>query len=378
MRVSHLVLAGTLCAAALPAVGQLTIIEPANGYLYSDTQGLSSDGRTAVGNSWFYNVPSGTTMQPFVWSRETGRTGTTVGNAVGNAISGVGNTAYARAMDFSRIFRWSNGTGQDLGSMPGHQRVDVTSTSGDGSVFVGAGANGTGSNVTQTPYRWTQASGYTPIPFQNPFWTWGEAAGVSRDGSVVVGTNAPSFFGSFRAYRWTPDGGTVPLATGSGFDETWAHGVSGDGRLIIGHGNHTGSHQAAPWIWTASAGMMDLPTPDVFRDGAADVTNNDGSIISGWFTFEGSTIHVPYLWTASGGLVRFSDFLTGYGLTLPSGYAEAFITGISDDGLTYSGTLRNPSQGDIPGRGFIVTVPTPSCGVFLGSGMLLCSRRRRP
>lgn len=371
MRLRHAALLASL-AAALPAAAQsLTILEPLPGWNFTNTRGLSADGQSVIGDLY-----DGNSQRAFLWSPSTGYTilGTGLGRAA--AISADASTVYANSTGLTTPYRWNNGSSQNLGVMAGFQRSTAAATDGTGAVAVGTAASGTGTSTTQAPFRWTPSGGYTQLPYLNPLWTWGEATGVSRDGNVVVGTNATSVFGPFRAYRWTAEQGTVPLMTsGMGFTESHAAGISGDGTTVFGSGTFVSEFVA--WRWTPATGMVSLGMPDGARVAAAVVSNYDGSTIACWISFTDGPQSVPYLWTNTGGLIPFADFIGSHGLTLPTGYDRISITGISDDGLTYSGILANQFQGGNPPRGFVVTVPSPSCGAIFISGMLLCVRRRR-
>src|SRR5262247_1739273 len=84
---------------------------------------------------------------------------------------------------------------------------------------------------------------------------YSSAAGISADGSVVVGMGTSA--SGYEAFRWTAGGGMVGLGDlpGGGFAST-AYGVSGDGSVIVGQGYSASGYEA--FRWTAGGGMVGL------------------------------------------------------------------------------------------------------------------------
>jgi probable HAF family extracellular repeat protein len=89
----------------------------------------------------------------------------------------------------------------------------------------------------------------------------GWAAGVSADGSVVVGA-AYNAAGQQRAFRWTYSTGMEDLGTPPDSDGGWAAGVSADGSVVVGTACISSSIIAASvpraFRWTRAMGMEDL------------------------------------------------------------------------------------------------------------------------
>lgn len=174
----------------------------------------------------------------------------------------------------------------------------------------------------------------------------------------MAGISAPSVFGPFEAFRWTPQGGMVRIAPtiGSPFEETYAEGISGNGLSIVGHG-YSSAAGTRPWRWTEETGMEDLGRPSGATSGSLALTNFDGRVAVGDMSFPTSQ-NVPYLWNENTGYMPLLDYFAANGVVFPPGYNRFTVAGISDDGLTFAGGCSNLQQ-SLPLRGWIVTVPTP-------------------
>jgi probable HAF family extracellular repeat protein len=80
----------------------------------------------------------------------------------------------------------------------------------DGSVIVGSIVEAVS---IEHPYRWTQSGGVQDLGAMGG--KWARANGVSADGSVIVGNFAGAKFGQ-HAFRWTQSGGPQDLGTNFG------------------------------------------------------------------------------------------------------------------------------------------------------------------
>jgi probable HAF family extracellular repeat protein len=128
-------------------------------------------------------------------------------NSFAYDISADGSVVVGEGLSASggEAFRWTQDDGMvGLGDLPGGSfSSKAFGTSANGSVVVG----GSGADA----FRWTQSGGIVGLP-SYPYGS--SAAGVSADGSVVVGTGT-TFHGGIRPYRppetevfrWTQDGG---------------------------------------------------------------------------------------------------------------------------------------------------------------------------
>jgi probable HAF family extracellular repeat protein len=159
---------------------------------------------------WLGQLPGGLESEALGVSAD----GTVV---VGTAINAEG---------FRRAFRWTESDGmQDLGTLGGVLSIG-NAISTDGQTIVGYSSNQRGELVA---FRWR--SGQMEALGTLSSVVWGEAYGVSADGTVISGH---SWWGSnFRAARW--QGNTVTnLGTLPGAIASRAWGVSGDGQVIVG------------------------------------------------------------------------------------------------------------------------------------------------
>jgi uncharacterized membrane protein len=197
--------------------------------------------------------------------------------------------------------------------------------SADGTVVVGGHPTSSGAAL-----EWT-ASGGT-VALGNFF-----AAGISADGSVIVGYRAWHVDGGgvlSQAYRWTADTGSINLGTLPGDGRSEAHAVSADGSLVVGtsvlvlpdEDNDGGVYDACFHAirWTPQTGMVALGV-----DGEALDASGDGGVIVGRRAGQ------AFRWSGQTGAVDLG-FLTGH--------SQSMATGVSDDGAITIGVSK-PSTG---------------------------------
>ena len=150
--------------------------------------------------------------------------------------------------------------------------------SGDGSIVVGTyydpdhptGAGG---------FYWTADTGTVPIGGNG-------AAGISADGMTIVG-RANDAMGVENAAIW--QGGTDWQVIGSFTPDarpcdqllSAAYGVNGDGSVIVGLGEG-GCGYAHGFRWDAGTGMTDLGSIVATRYSRANAISSDGTAIVGW------------------------------------------------------------------------------------------------
>jgi probable HAF family extracellular repeat protein len=157
----------------------------------------------------------------------------------------------------------------------------------------------------------------------------GIAAGVSGDGTVVVGHSGFSSDSGviYKAFRWTEASGMVGLGELPGGDfGNYAQGVSGDGSTVVGYSATSSSNEA-------------------------------------------------FLWTSAGGMQRLWDVLLAHGVDpAASGWTSLGPAwGISADGDTIVGSgQRNGNT-----EAFVAVIPEPSSLVLLGFGGAFLLRPRR-
>ena len=196
---------------------------------------------------------------------------------------------------------------QGLGDLPGGEFQSLAAgVSADGSVVVGTSRSDLGDEA----FRWTRAGGLQRLGALEAGpdgLTQSSATGVSADGNVVVGYSGRGgqVSAQFRAFRWTPAGGMQSLGVLNHPDHaddtantySMAHDVSADGNTIVGQsGSPFGSQEA--FRWTPAEGMRglgDMSAPSRLNSIALAVSS-DGS------TAVGRATGGAFRWTAAGGM----------------------------------------------------------------------------
>ena len=196
------------------------------------------------------------------------------------------------------------------------------------------------------------------------------ATGISRDGGSIVGY---SFDGiSTDAFVWTQSGGMRALR---GFAEEHAHafGVNANGSVVVGEADFVGGNSGAvAWV---NESIVSLGTPAGTGYSIAVAANDDGSVIVGNCSLANGQYRAM-VWTANTGSVLLSDYVSGFGVSLPTGWRLFQATSVSADGRTIGG-FGNLGHGGL--EGFVVTVPCPPTFSALTIGALaFCVRRRSP
>lgn len=377
------------------AIGSFTGLGVMPGDSSSYAYGVSADGSTVVGASYENSSITTAPIHGFRWTATDGKV--SIGDLPGGNVSSV---AYGVSSNGSVIvgsssstlsfsgnpfyhepFRWTAANGiQGLGYLSNYPSSygGAADVSADGSVVVGMSVD---ANGNERPFRWTQSGGMVNLgTLMNFNSNQNQATGVSGDGSVVVGMSRIAT--GRTAFRWTSGGGMQSLGTlpgaGNGGRElySFATAVSGDGSTIVGSGYSANGIEA--FRWTSAGGLVglgDLPGGP-FSSSANDVSGN-GSIIVGEGMAGNDTLAVR--WDPVHGIQRIQDLLIANGLASSLvGWQLTGATSISDDGQTIAGWGNGP--GGI--QGWVATIPIPEPSSFLLSGIslagwILIARRRR-
>jgi len=262
-----------------------------HGFFY--TEAISGDGNTIVGNIVL------TGYRPFIWTRGSGvrilndepEPGVTPGNAT--AVNSDGHYVVVNGNSFvsavvgspggvytASAYRWSaDGGYQSLGQFGTRPAAIVGTTiswgigasgiSGDGRIITGTALDGTSAGSYEErgafAFYWEEGSGLHRLPDLSaaPLGvaadTFGEANGISRDGSTIVGASKGAD-GLIQAVYWR--GGQInPLGfipgTNHADQQTVANAANLDGSVIVG-GLSGFSAVSQAWRWTFGTGMQSL------------------------------------------------------------------------------------------------------------------------
>jgi len=238
---------------------------------------VTDNGSMIVGNfnsiGAFYWMPTtGTIASGGRFATDVSADGRTI---VGIALNEqrVNNAAvWLRAAEWRTLggFRGSPGCTNDLSEAHG--------TSRDGKVIVGIGWIACG---TVHAFRWEESTGMVDLG-STVAGVSSRAEAVSGDGRVIVGSqDAPSNFGV--GVRWI-DGRQELIPGELGFVGD-AYGVNKDGSIVVGRNCRPpiGNDQGA-WIWKEGEGPSCLPVPRRFQGpylGYARATSDDGRVVGG-------------------------------------------------------------------------------------------------
>lgn len=341
-----------------------------DGYNFSNSSAVSADGTTVVGS----NFMSSGGQEAFRWTSSEGMVGLgflpSYNSSYGAGVSADGEVV----VGFSRVlpppspeelmdeaFRWSSSEGMiGLGFLPGDNSSEASDVSANGQVIVGTSSD----SIETEAFRWTSSGGMVGLGFL-PGTDYSGASGISADGQVVVGVSGSE------AFRWTPSGGMVGLGFLPGANSSQAEDVSANGQVVVGGSGIIGREA---FRWTPSEGMVSLGSLPDSVDSIALGASGTGDIIVGVDTFyDPSSDAIPraFIWDELKGIrdlqeVLINDFGLGSDL---NGWDLFFAVDISADGLTITGTGRNPSgmtEAWIARLDKTQTVPEPSSLLGLG------------
>jgi probable HAF family extracellular repeat protein len=162
-----------------------------------------------------------------------------------------------------------------LGVIQGYASSDAAALSSDGSVIVGTSTSATG---IRQAFRWTVPQGMVGIGFLAQG-TSSSAKGVSGDGSVVVG-DADGGAPGLHVFRWTVDLGLVALAPLRDSNLCSGGGVSRDGDTVVGT---CLAPLSEAFRWTSQAGTVGLGRFGTGSNAtsAASAISADGHVVGG-------------------------------------------------------------------------------------------------
>lgn len=321
----------------------------------SEAFGISADGRSVVGRS------NSGASEAFLW--RDGPTGGIVGlgSLAGfsdaRGISADGTVVVGRSTNSSGLneaFRWtSNGGMAGLGDLAGGDFFSLArATSSDGSVIVGIGSSGVGPNPNGfEAMRWTESEGMIGLGDLSGGIFQSQAADVSSDGAVIVGTGTISgtrglndTVEGLEAFHWTESGGLLGLGDlAGGTNWSSASAVSSDGLVVVGRSISNLGTEA--FQWNSADGMEGLGMLVGDDVSSAFDVSADGSVIVG--TSANTSLSGPlnrraFIWDDINGLESLQVVIESEGVDL-TGWTLLDARGVSADGSVVVGTGINPT-----------------------------------
>lgn len=326
-----------------------------NGRNLNEATAVSPDGSVVVGHSW----TGESTYRAFRWTATTGMevletepeddySNANAASALGTIIVGWRPYYVPGLGGVGQAIVWENGAFRVLVGVPlGSGLLDVTP---DGAMIVGTMPTDLGHGPQQA-FRFRD--GALESLGSGPYGLGSEAAGVSADGSVVVGKlYRPNME---EAMRWTSETGMVGLGwlsdnPGSSF----AEGVSSDGSTVVGTSAVSASESRAfRWKDGVMMSLGGLSAADL--NGTAFATSSDGWTVVGKAQVNPHIAEAAFIWDPVFGMRRITDVLTNvYGVDL-DGWDLRTAYGVSDDGQTIVGLGFNP-DGNL--EGWVATIPS--------------------
>jgi probable HAF family extracellular repeat protein len=220
------------------------------------------------------------------------------------------------------------GTFTALGVLAGDLSSEAAGVSSDGRVVVGTSTSAAG---IRRAFRWSAAQGMTSVGFL-PGGTFSAAKGVSADGSVMAIDADQGGSPAMRAARWTVDLGIVAIPPLRDSPLCAAAAVSSDGEVVVGT---CAAPASEAFRWTAQSGTEGLGRLGTGSNASSSATavSGDGRVVggSGHPVLTGAVI-----WTGD------AEPTTIGGLPGDSG---GTVTALSSDGRTAGGVSRNAQGG---------------------------------
>lgn len=343
---------------------------------FSGSGSAVTDGRVVVGGS----AGAGGGGNGFVWDATGGLR--SVGLMAPQAISADGALLVGKTIASpAKPAYWTAAAGVQVlpllvGTSTGAPQA--TGVSADGAVIVGTSparvlVGGTYQIISGHAVRWVNGIAQDLGALSGPSGV-SDAAGVSSDGTVVVGsTSVPG--GGTQAFRWTADGGMVSLGDLPGGQVlSRASAVSGDGRVVVGTSDGTAG--ANVFRWTADGGMVALGAPAGSATASVWDVSRDGSVIVGRganaagdpASWRAATWDVGHGWRNLGDLLS-----NEYGLDL-TGWTLSDALGVSPDGQAIVGNGINPAG---KSEAWLVVLPEPGSTIAMGVAAIAMVRWRR-
>ena len=366
--------------------------QPAN----LNSQAMSSDGGTV----WWGEGDRVGEPLTRVWSSSNGVARLDFRALINSGSSSSATGAVASYRD-GNLVRWTyDQEFESLADLPQGWGGQLFSTP-DGTVIAGR-VRGDVNPADRLPYRWTADQGVQyleTLPSDNIY----SVAGISDDGSVIVGTSNATVDRRRLLWRWTDDNGMSQILPGSA-DKAFASGftsqgriVSADGAIIVGslwdwdtEANSNGNNLQA-FHWTEETGLQLLPALHGFTQSLVADMTADGSMILGLSANDRTSDGAYWLWTEETGQLSVEDVFVSQGIESSfDSWQQLFVPGtlnlpkLSADGQAITGTGINADGQWEAWVAYIdpIVVPEPGSLAIICTGLLSIGvfrrRRRQP
>jgi probable HAF family extracellular repeat protein len=306
------------------------------GIANSMAYGVSADGTVVVG--WGNNSTTGT--EAFRWTQVRGMEGLGFTEAFATSADGSTVVGYRHIAKQAEPVRWTRDGGIfGLGKLTDCRFGEANGISSDGSIIIGT-YKSESDEITTWRFKRPPAHGIAGPPVLLEALVRAAARAVSADGAVVVGESRQKS-GYDEAFRFDADSGLIHLGVLSGDSSSVADGVSANGSVIVG--SSSGADTQA-FRWTQQDGMIGLGTlPNGSRNSRARGVSADGSIIVGQCYGEGG--FEAFIWDAAHGMrslrqVLVSQFDLANSL---AGWKLKSANAVSADGSFVVGDGINPN-----------------------------------
>lgn len=274
-----------------------------------------------------------------------------------HSVNDDGNVIVGRAGTMAAIYRVGSGM-QRIEFFSLTRNSTATGVNGDGTVVVGFCDGSTAVPNPDRAFVWTKGQGLRMIGciWADPMAT-SYAYGVSRDGTVVVGSSVRGLAAvqptpGVRAlvnvaFRWTAAGGMQDLGFPDGGNDSTATDVSADGTTVVGTWTVAATGETRGFCWTAAQGMVDLGV----RGGPVAVSG-DGGVVVGSGAIDGeqpASLYRGFRWTRARGATRVpgSALFGGFGAACDVSADGALMIGTINCGDTLGGVGRWSGDGPI-------------------------------
>lgn len=275
----------------------------------------------------------------------------------------------------SEAFRYSAGAYNNLGPLPsGFLNSVAYGVSGNGSVIVGSMAD----SFSGHAMRWTTATGMQDVGFARPGDIAAWFTGISRDGSTAIGKSTASISG-YEACTWSQNSGwrvlPAPVGAGSRYDANTT-AVNGNGSLVLGSVQSLTTGVVFPTLWRNES-PLDIGSFGARWQMGANAMSDDASVIAGVAYNVDTRRSTAAIWLNGSTPVALQEYLDTLGVAVPGELRLEWVSGLSADGTTLTGTFRNIAVGGV--GVFVATIPTPGVlpAVIVVLGICAPYHRRR-